>query len=138
MIPSPYLGNDYILNPEYCKGLSGNNVLSDFDGLNNTQALVGLGSDYVAANAAWNYKDMTSDVQWYLPAMGELGFVMVRLNAINEALTKVGGFAVTVDTGFWSSSEYSGIYAHILSTRNGNVLPYSRRNNSCVRPVACV
>ena len=138
MIPSPYLGNDYTLNPEYCKELSGNNALSDFDGLNNTQTLVGLGSDYVAANAAWNYKDGVSDAQWYLPAMGELGFVMVRFNAINEALTKVGGVAVAHTASFWSSSEYSSYNAYYLDANDGYASSDNKRNSNSVRPVALV
>ena len=76
-IPSPYLGE--APNPEYYKTISGNNALSDFNGLSNTQTLVGLGADYIAANAAYKYKDGASNLQWYLPAMGELGYVMPRL-----------------------------------------------------------
>ena len=34
-----------------------------FNGLSNTQTLVGLGTDYVAANACWNYKDVWSSSQ---------------------------------------------------------------------------
>ena len=115
-IPSPYLGDDKTMNPEYSKELEGNNALSDFNGLSNTQTLVGLGTDYTAANAAWKYKDSAnSTVQWYLPAMGELGFIMARFNEINAAIRSVGGVSVAVDNDyyFWSSTEYDtyGIYA---------------------------
>ena len=72
MIPSPYLGNNP--NSEYNKILENNNSLSDFDGLQNSQTLVSLGSDYMAANACWKYKDGYSNLQWYLPAAGELGY----------------------------------------------------------------
>lgn len=54
-VPSPYLGDKP--NPAYYVTISGyNNSLSDFDGKGNTDVLVGLGSDYIAANAARNYK----------------------------------------------------------------------------------
>ena len=99
--PSPYLEDGP--NPEYYKTISGhNNAFSDFNGLSNTQTLVGLGLDYVAANAAWKYKDGVSNLQWYLPAMGELGYIMARFNLINESLTAVGG--VSYDDLFLCSS----------------------------------
>jgi hypothetical protein len=116
LIPSPYLGDDKTLNPAYNAEISGyNNALSDFNGLHNTEVLVGLGSDYVAANAAWNYKDGVSNLQWYLPAMGELGFLMPRFNEINETITFLGGIAIdntSTKSFYWSSSEYgsNGVY----------------------------
>lgn len=118
MTPSPYLGE--LPNPEYYKTISGNNALSDFNGLSNTQTLVGLGSDYVAANAAWKYKDGTSNLQWYLPAMGELGYLMPRLNEINSVITALGGVVVPIFY-FWSSSEYNSYNAYRLSIGFGYV-----------------
>ena len=134
-IPSPYLGDDKTLNLEYCKEISGyNNALSDFNGLSNTEVLVGLGSDYEAANAAWKYKDAAnSTVQWYLPAMGELGFLMPRFNEINSAVTGVGGVAVGGSGYFLSSSECSSNNAYYLFTDNGGVNYYVKYGNYSVR-----
>ena len=61
-IPSPYNGNEF--NTDYSKDISDNNALSDFNGLSNTQVLVGLGTSYEAANAAYNYNDGVSNTQW--------------------------------------------------------------------------
>lgn len=94
LIPSPYLGDNKTFNPEYSKEISGNNVLSDFNGLANTEYLQGLGSDYQAAKYCWSYSDGKSNLQWYLPAAGELGFLMPRFNAINAAINAVGGSSV--------------------------------------------
>ena len=92
MIPSPYLGDDKTLNPEYCKAITGyNNALSDFNGLSNTETLVGLGANYVAANAAYKYSDGSSNLQWYLPGMGELCFITPRLNEIKSVIENLGG-----------------------------------------------
>lgn len=138
LIPSPYL-NDSTMNPAYNdSSLGRTNALSDFNGLSNTQTLVGLGSDYVAANAAWNYSDGVSSTQWYLPAMGELGFLMPRFNAINAAITAVGGVAVDDNDSVWSSSEYSGGYAYNLYTYNGYVGSYSKDSTYYVRPFGVV
>ena len=134
MIPSPYLGD--VPNPEYYKELAGGNMLSDFNGLSNTETLVGLGSDYVAANAAYKYNDGASNLQWYLPAMGELGYLIPRFNEINSVITALGGIAVNGDIyNFWSSSEYGSGFACYLQSRNSvNGFDKSNYGGHCVRP----
>ena len=132
MVPSPYLGE--APNPEYSKEISGNNALSDFNGLSNTQTLVGLGADYVAANAAYKYNDGASNLQWYLPAMGELGYLMPRWNEINNVIEALGGVAVNGSSLFWSSSEYSSSSAYSLYSINGYVSNGSKGSSSYVRP----
>lgn len=135
MIPSPYLGD--APNPEYNKEISGyNNALSDFNGLSNTQTLVGLGADYVAANACWNYKDGPSNLQWYLPSMGELGYLMPRFNEINNVIEALGGVAVDGSAYFWSSSEFGSSNAYALNTTNGYVINLNKGNIPFIRPFA--
>ena len=131
-IPSPYAGNGF--NIEYNKVISGNNALSDFNGLSNTRVLLSLGSSYTAANAAYSYKDGTSNMQYYLPAMGELGFIIPRFNEINAAISKVGGVVVDGSDFFWSSTEYSSGIAYNLYTYDGDVNYYFKGNNYSVRP----
>ena len=135
MTPSPYLGDGP--NPEYNKEISGyNNALSDFNGLSNTQTLVGLGVDYVAANAAWKYKDGASNLQWYLPAMGELGYLLPRLNEISNVITALGGHVFSGTSSHWSSSEYSSDYAYYLNTSTGFFRNYSKNGSCFIRPFA--
>ena len=52
LIPSPYLGDKP--NPAYYAPIDYNNALADFNGKGNTDVLVALGADYVAAKAASN------------------------------------------------------------------------------------
>ena len=138
-VPSPYLGNDKTLNPEYCKEISGyKNVLSDFNGLTNTQALVGLDEDYNAAEYAWTYRDGVSDYQWYLPAMGELAFLAPRFNEINEAISMVGGTVIAPEHNYWGSSEYSSTEAGIFGAYNGMVSSINKYAAFEVRPFACI
>ena len=138
--PSPY--KDGVLNPAYCAaeytGGTIANCLSDFSGLENTQLLCQSADTYVAANAAHLYKAFDGDtLEWYLPAMGELGFIMPRFNTINGALASVGGVALASSNPFWSSSEYDSGTAKHLDTSNGYVNDYSHKNNSYrVRPFA--
>jgi len=115
LIPSPYLGDEP--NPEYYKTLEGNNVLSDFNGFNNTETLVGLGTGYKSANAAWKYTDGISDLQWYLPAMGELGYIMPRFNDINATITALGG--VILNFIYNSSTESSAETYYQIKPNDG-------------------
>lgn len=137
MIPSPYLGDKP--NPAYYAAISGyNNALADFDGKGNTDVLVGLGADYVAANAARNYKAAgAEEIEWYLPAAGELGFMLPRFNKIQAALAKVS--SPQLDRSYsWSSSEYSSNNAYGVNTRNGIVGNLSKGYDSYVRPFAII
>lgn len=136
MIPSPYLNG--AANPDYYGAIEGyNNALSDFNGSGNTATLVGLGGDYVAANAANNYSDGVSGTKWYLPAMGELGYLMPRFKEINKAIAAAGGVALP-SSYFWSSTEYDSNYAYYLTTGNGHVTNYNKTYMLYVRPFAIV
>lgn len=137
--PSPY--KDGALNPAYCAteytGDTIANCFSDFSGLENTQFLCQSADTYTAANAAHLYKAFDGDaLEWYLPAMGELGFILPRFNAINEALASVGGVALASSYNLWSSSEYSSSYARGLNTYNGDVYDNTKSNSYRVRPFA--
>ena len=92
--PSPYVcQSEYeeSVNLEYCKIVNDTNnklnAFSDFDGLENTEKLVNISANYIAANAAWKYNDNISNLQWYLPSVGEAGYIAPRLNNIINAFT---------------------------------------------------
>ena len=139
--PSPYLED--APNPAYSVVLDGGNALSDFNGLTNTQLLVNEGEQYHAAHACWNYKDAAnSNLQWYLPAMGELGFLMPRFELINTSIQAVGGAPVEKNT-LWSSSEHfnnvikQSYYPYHLEIRYGIIdSTFDKRQNLCVRTVS--
>lgn len=137
-IPSPYLGDKP--NPAYYAEISGyNNVLADFDGKGNTDVLVGLGADYVAANAARNYKVTgAEEIEWYLPAAGELGYMLPRFNKIQAALAKVNSPQLDGSDGYWSSSEYSSNYACRVNTYSGSVSNNIKDAINYVRPFAII
>ena len=141
--PSPYL-RDSGFNPIYSVyNIEGGNALSDFNGLSNTQSLVNEGEQYEAARTCWNYKDTAnSNLQWYLPAMGELGFLMPRFELINQSIQAVGG--TPVEEGcFLSSSERSSAFWGLieaftwsLDTADGKVCVCGKAYDCLVRPVA--
>jgi hypothetical protein len=151
MIPSPYL-SDGSFNPQYSAYVEAGNALSDFNGLSNTQLLVNAGTQYHAAHACWNYKDAAnSNLQWYLPAIGELGFLMPRFEKINNVLrdlsTKgIPSIPISVLDGnlqvFHSSSEacYDNGYTNgglIINTGHVN-LTGEKDGSAYVRAFACV
>lgn len=150
--PSPFL-TDGTRNPDYydtsTSGGTANNVLSDFNGKGNavtilskisgdswkTSALSNTASLYPSSACCWRFHtDGTNQGDWYLPSMGELGYVVARHKTINNTIKYIKnnwnvGVVLTAN-GFWSSSEYSSNYAWYVSL-SGN-LCYSnniRKNN---------
>lgn len=138
MCPSPYL-SDGSRNPLY---FTVGQALCDMDGKSNTNVLVNLSAiktqtsgefsniqaNYPAAMACHMYHTSgTQQGDWYLPAMGELGYVYVRAKKINETLVSLGSSAVTygvptdwdkLGSFLWSSSEYSGNNSRELNSNS--------------------
>ena len=122
-IPNPYLP-DGSPNPDYRNTVEATaaNACADFDGSGNTAVLVDLGSAYSAANACHLYSaDGISAGNWYLPACGELGYIMPRFNQIQSSLSTVGGVQLFATNRYWSSSEEAPNYARYVSTNYGAV-----------------
>lgn len=68
---------------------------------------------------------------WYLPACGELGYIIPRLGDINDTINKLNkeygstyggsvGVQLSSSNYFWSSSEYSSNGAYTVYTGNGS------------------
>ena len=152
-IPSPYL-TDGSRNPGYYQTTSpssSSNALADFDGKGNTQKIItqrgtkdynswkptaDLEADYPAASCCdMFYTEGTSQGDWYLPACGELGYIMPPFNKINDTIDKVrkiygSSVGVKLDTyyGYWSSTEYSSNDARCVNTGRGYVTSYEKSN----------
>lgn len=146
--PSPYL-SDGSKNPLY---FTAGQSLCDMNGKSNTNILVNLSAisaqtsgafenvqaNYPAAMACRMYHTSgTNQGDWYLPAMGELGYLYARAKKINEVLTSLGssavGYGVPTDwdklgSWLWSSSEYSGANSRFLHN-NGSVRNSNKNNN---------
>ena len=133
--PSPYLGD--APNPAYYAPISGyNNALSDFNGKGNTDVLVALGSSYTAANATRKYKvEGAEEIEWYLPAAGELGYLIARANMIQTSAIKVGG--VNLNKSMRTSTESSGTNAWNGGIEGIPAISSSNKTYICyVRPFA--
>ena len=139
-IPSPYL-EDGSQNPDYINIVEATtgNCLSDFNGKSNTEVLIGLGADYLAANTCNQYGTTALPAgNWYLPAMGELGYIIPRFNVINVALQAVGGVQLSDGFYIWSSTEHSSDGASAVDTSSGGVLYFSKDDDLYVRAFASV
>ena len=148
--PSPY-NEDDTRNTAYYQTSSPSttsNCLSDFDGVGNTKILTDLAtsqSDWKTASTitnnynsgyspaaccCWRYHtEGTKQGDWYLPAMGELGYMVVKINKINQTInTLITAYGSTVGVQiilgypyrYWSSSESSN-YGSIFINHNCNV-----------------
>ena len=111
---SPYLTENVVkTNNKYQSRYVGGtllNALGDSMGLANTTTLINYyngDSEFYpqAARACFNYRN--NSINWYLPAMGELGFLAAKLTTINASLDEIGADPIDFTTGLWSSTEFS-------------------------------
>ena len=156
-VPSPYL-TDGSRNPGYYQTTapsSSANALADFDGKGNTQKIItqrgtkdynswtptyNVGTDYPAVSCCdMFHTDGTLQGDWYLPACGELGYIMPPFNKINNAIDKIRtvydssiGVKLSINRSWWSSTEVSTYYARSVSEDYG-VVQYNKLVNLCVR-----
>ena len=157
-IPSPYL-TDGSRNPGYYQTTSpssSSNALADFDGIGNTAKIItqrgtkdynswtprnATVEDYAAASCCdMFYTEGTSQGDWYLPACGELGYIMPPFNKINEAIEKLCtaygssvGVELLTSGGYWSSTECSSLIARDVYTGSGYVYDDDKLSSCYVR-----
>ena len=144
MCPSPYL-RDNTQNPAYIGNTNGKIATSDFDGHRNTDIICASAtaqSDWQTASVITNNSSSgyypaacccrrygtygLPSGNWYLPACGELGYIMPRFKQIQDSLQGIidsGQVAVLLETdnNYWSSTEYSSNDACYVYTYGGNV-----------------
>ena len=161
MCPSPYL-RDNTQNPAYIGNTNGRIATSDFDGLKNTDIICASAtgqSDWQTASVITNSYSSgyypaaccckrygTSGLpsgDWYLPACGELGYIMPRFKQIQDSLQGIidsGQVAVLLHAryAYWSSTEYSSYFARRVGTGNGNVDSAAKSSGLFVRAFASV
>ena len=131
---SPYLSDDS-LDPSFRSGITGyNNAFSDIDGYGNTNILIGL-SGYSAANLCHNFTNgnnggmFTTPGTWYLPACGELVYMIPKSLQISSALMSVYGKEPFISNGIWSSTEKAQNSAIYINIKNGTTNYYAKSLN---------
>lgn len=159
-IPSPYL-KDGSRNLSYSQTEAPSstlNALSDFNGKSHTELLCSQataqenwqtaaqitnssGSGYqTAACICWRYHTLgTNQGDWYIPACGELGYVLVLLEKIEktiEYLKKLSNISFYSCTGsyHWSSTHVSQSVCYSIRFSDGIVIPRSKDSKHNIRP----
>ena len=100
-------------------------AMYDFDGYNNTDIIRSAhGADWYPA--AWS---VDFDHGWYLPAAGQLRWMMAYINEINASLAVVNGTMFTFDRPrwYWASTERTEAHAVVIS-QTGAVGNYPKYN----------
>ncbi len=112
---------------------------SDFSGKTNTKAILAHGGKkgivYPAALAADSYYIDGTDLDWYLPASGQLWAICESRQDIDRALRAIGGGKLSY---YWSSTEESASGAWYANVAYGNLLGLKKDGSNRVRAVADV
>ena len=136
-IASPYLyiNGEYVFNEGVYNGCVDDAVsmFSDMDGKVNTGII--NDSDHPAAQYCATYStNGTTQGDWYLPAMGELAFIMARFDTIQNAISKVGGTTYNVTYFCVSSTQSSTDGVCGITNSAGAVGVFNKTDSMRVRP----
>ena len=109
--------------------------ISDFNGAQNTantidaQKVDGVLPENTIGKAVMDYRknEMINEgyTDWIVPSCGQLAFMYLMRNEIDDLLTMIGGTPLGSNT-FWSSSEHNENVNWILNFQKGNVLGYRK------------
>ena len=116
--------------------LIGASAQSSWDGLSNSNAIIGQASH--TNSAAKLCLDLVSGSQsdLYLPSIDELILLAHSRFNVNKSLSAIGGATVLPNSaGYWSSTEVDNINAWRLNFSSGTPVSYSKGNISYVRAV---
>ena len=154
--PSPYL-EDGSKNPIYHDTSNTSNALADMDGKSNTKKILEIDNSYdtswqtaitisndaweefihPAAQCCWRYHTIgTNQGDWYLPAIGELGYLEARRKTITTTIRKIDNFEIVPVSylstyGNASSTEYSDVnMVDIKYNNTSSNLSYWTKNTS--------
>ena len=106
--------------PDDISTWTGSCALADLDGKANTDRIIAAG--VTIANVINSYNDGShGSTNWYLPAAGQLAYMFMNYNKINDLLTKFSGTSMSTSDSYWSSSVYSANYAWDGGFSNGSV-----------------
>ena len=115
--------------------LIGTSAQSSWDGLSNSNAIVGQASH--TSSAAKLCLDLVSGGQsdWYLPSIQELNMLWNNYYTIARKLSQIGGATQLADYYYWSSSENYNTNAWYFNFVTGGTGSKYKNNTNYVRAV---
>jgi hypothetical protein len=116
--------------------LIGSSAQSSWDGLSNSNAIVGQAGH--TSSAAKLCLDLESGGQndWYLPAIDELSLLWHNRFNVNKALSTIGGATVLPNSVYyWSSTEYDATFVFSFTFYFGHQLSRDKTSTYRVRAV---
>ena len=100
--------------------LIGPSAQSSWDGLSNSNAIIGQAGHTNSAAALCLNSTNGGQSDWYLPSIDELSLLWHSRFNVNKSLSTIGGATVLpISADYWSSSEYDFYHAWTFNFYNG-------------------
>ena len=121
---------------------SDEDVMNDFNGKENTEIMLSsdtitrydiayLLSNFNTGNTSASEGDNHGFDDWYIPSLGELALLCMYQNEIKNAYNSIsGGWPISENKKYWSSSEYDENYAWSVYLGNDNQMERKNKSNS--------
>lgn len=133
----PYSSNDTRNSGFFSCSPSEYRASDDTSGLNNTEVLYNYASGS-AAGYCWRFKDGYSNLQWYLPALGEFAFLVSRVRTISATCKHFGFDGMDYDHNYWTSTEATQNGAYTVNPTTGECYMYRKNEYRVYRPFAII
>lgn len=116
--------------------LIGPSAQSSWDGLSNSNAIVGQAGHTSSASALCLNSTNGGQSDWYLPSIDELSLLWHSRFNVNKSLSAIGGATVLpYSAGYWSSTEYDTSSAWLFTFFNGSASYSNKGFTDYVRAV---
>lgn len=116
--------------------LIGPSAQSSWDGLSNSNAIVGQAGHTSSASALCLNSTNGGQSDWYLPSIDELSLLWHSRFNVNKSLSAIGGATVLPNTAYyWSSSEYDYTNAWTFNFSYGDASNFFKNGTFYVRAV---
>jgi hypothetical protein len=115
--------------------LIGATAQSSWDGLSNSNAIVGQAGHTNSAAALCLNSTNGGQNDWYLPSVQELNMLWNNYYTVARSLTQISGATQLSPADYWSSTEYDGSSAWYFYFANGNANSSLKDNTNYVRAV---
>ena len=100
--------------------LIGPSAQSSWDGLSNSNAIVGQAGHTSSASALCLNSTNGAQSDWYLPSVQELNMLWNNYYTVARSLTQISGATQLQPAVYWSSTEYVNGYAWLFYFGSGN------------------